>query len=182
AADVARKVHAALDTPLALASVLIDVKASIGIAIYPLHADDAGTLIQRADIAMYEAKQNHSEFAMYEPGRDEHSLRRLSLISELRHAAGRGELELAYQPKIDMHVGRMIHVEALVRWRHPQHGLLPPDEFVPLAEQSGNISILTKWVLRTAIRQCAAWRDQGLDLTVAVNLSALDLFDADLPS
>jgi EAL domain-containing protein (putative c-di-GMP-specific phosphodiesterase class I) len=161
--------------------VSIDVDASMGIAIYPLHADDAGTLMKRADIAMYEAKKNHSTIALYEPGRDEHSVRRLSLLSELRQAIQRDELELYYQPSIDIRAGRVAYAEALVRWNHPQHGRMNPDEFIPLAEQSGTIGALTKWVLRTAIAECGGWNRRGFPLTVAVNLSALDLFDSELP-
>jgi diguanylate cyclase (GGDEF)-like protein len=182
AAEVARRVAGALETPFVLAGVSIDVRASMGIALYPLHAPDAETLMKRADIAMYDAKRNHSSFAVYEPGRDEHSLRRLAILSELRHAIASGQLELHYQPKIDFGTERAGHAEALVRWRHPVHGMMPPDEFIGLAEQSGNIGMITKWVLRRAVADCAAWQREGLDLTVAVNLSALDLFDPELPT
>ncbi|HEY5611487.1 MAG TPA: EAL domain-containing protein, partial [Thermoanaerobaculia bacterium] len=145
-------------------------------------AEDAGTLMKRADVAMYDAKKNHAPFATYEPGRDEHSLRRLAILSELRHAIAREELEVYYQPKIDVLREKAVHAEALVRWRHPVHGMLRPDEFIPLAEQSGNIAMITKFVLRKAIGDCGEWKRAGLDLTVAVNLSALDLFDAELPT
>ena len=148
----------------------------------PTHADDADTLMKRADIAMYEAKKNQAGVAVYDSGRDEHSLRRLSLMMELRQAIAGDELELYYQPKIDIATARVVHAEALVRWNHPEHGVMRPDEFIPLAEQSGKIGLITKWVIRKAIAQCAAWRRDGLDLTVAVNLSALDLFDSELPT
>jgi EAL domain-containing protein (putative c-di-GMP-specific phosphodiesterase class I) len=131
---------------------------------------------------MYDAKKNHISYAIYEQGRDEHSLRRLAILSELRHAIARDELDLHYQPKIDVGSGRAVHAEALVRWRHPVHGNLSPDEFIPLAEQSGNINVITKWVLRKAIGDCGAWNAAGVELTVAVNLSALDLFDPELPT
>ncbi|HYI11529.1 MAG TPA: EAL domain-containing protein [Thermoanaerobaculia bacterium] len=182
AVDVAQRISTALETPFALAGVSVDVDASMGIALYPLHANDAETLMKRADIAMYEAKRDHSAFATYEPGRDEHSLRRLAILSDLRHSIAREELVLHYQPKIDFRLEKVAHAEALVRWRHPVHGLLSPDEFVPLAEQSGNIGAITKWVLRRAITDCGEWNAAGLDLTVAVNLSVLDLFDAELPT
>jgi len=100
----------------------------------------------------------------------------------LRQAIAGDELELYYQPKIDIATARVVHAEALVRWNHPKHGVMRPDEFIPLAEQSGKIGLITKWVIRKAIAQCAAWRSDGLDLTVAVNLSALDLFDSELPT
>jgi len=179
--DVARRIGRTLETPFVLAGVAIDVKASMGIALYPAHAEDAGTLMKRADVAMYDAKQNQTAYAIYEPGRDAYSPRRLAILSELRHAVASGQLELHYQPKVFMGDGRMVHAEALVRWRHSTLGMVPPDEFVKLAEQSGNIGMITKWVLKTAIGECAAWNREGLELTVAVNLSALDLHDQELP-
>jgi diguanylate cyclase (GGDEF)-like protein len=182
AVEVAQRIGRALETPFALGGVSIDVEASMGIALYPLHAEDAGTLMKHADIAMYQAKGSHGTYALYEPGRDEHSLRRLTILSELRQAAAGDALELHFQPKIDMATERAIHAEALVRWRHPVYGVMPPDEFIPLAEQSGNIGIITKWVLKRAIAECAGWNSAGFDLGVAVNLSALDLYDADLPT
>jgi diguanylate cyclase len=138
--------------------------------------------MQRAEVAMYDAKKSTSRVAVYEPGRDEHTLRRLSLMTELRQAIQRDELELHYQPKIDVASRRTLHAEALVRWNHAKHGVMRPDEFIPLAEQTGNISLITKCVLRKAIKQCAQWVRDGLDITVAVNLSAADLFDSELPT
>ena len=182
AKDVAGRVTAALNEPFVLGDVPIDVNASLGIAAYPEHADDAGTLLRRADVAMYDAKKNQSGVAVYEPGRDEHSVRRLSLMTDLKQAIARDELELYFQPKVDLRTEDVLHAEALVRWNHAVHGVMRPDEFIPLAEQSGRIGLITKWVIRKAIAQCAAWRAEGLDLTVAVNLSALDLFDAELPT
>ncbi|MEK6375314.1 MAG: EAL domain-containing protein [Acidobacteriota bacterium] len=182
AMEVARRISSSLEAPFVLGAVSVDVDASMGIAIYPLHADDAGALMKRADIAMYDAKKNHTAIALYEAGRDEHSLRRLSLLSELRQAVQRDELELYYQPNINIHTGRAAYAEALVRWNHPAHGLMLPDEFIPLAEQSGSIGALTKWVLRNAIYECAEWAARGAPLIVAVNLSPLDLFDSELPT
>lgn len=180
--DVARRIGGAFSTPFALAGITIDVHASMGIALYPQHAEDADTLMKRADIAMYHAKRNHTAFEMYEPGRDEHSLRRLAILSELRRAVENDELQLHYQPKIDVSSERAVHAEALVRWKHPLHGMMPPDEFIGLAEQSGLISVITRWVLRRAIGDCGAWNRDGIDLTIAVNLSALDLYDQELPT
>ena len=178
----AARVETAFTAPYLLGEVAIEVNASLGIALVPMHAEDADTLMKRADIAMYDAKKNHGGVAMYEAGRDEHSVRRLSLMMELRQAIVHDELELYFQPKIDVTTERVVHAEALVRWNHARHGVMRPDEFIPLAEQSGRIGLITKWVIRKAIAQCAEWRTQGLDLTVAVNLSALDLFDSELPT
>src|ERR1051325_5143435 len=182
ATEVASRVGTIFDAPFILGDVSIDVNASLGIALYQMHADDADTLMKRADIAMYDAKKNHTRFAFYEPGRDEHSLRRLALMMELRQAVTRNELELHFQPKVEVSRDRAVHAEALVRWKHPRHGLMRPDEFIPLAEQTGNISLITKWVVRRAVAECAEWNRVGLDLSVAVNLSALDLFDTELPT
>ena len=182
ATEVAARAGTVFDAPFVLGDVAIDVNASLGIALYGMHANDAETLMKRADIAMYDAKKNHSGFAFYEPGRDEHSLRRLALMMELRQAVARDQLELHFQPKIDVRRERAVHAEALVRWNHPRHGRMRPDEFIPLAEQSGNIGLITKWVIRRAIAYCAEWNRSGLDLSVAVNLSALDLFDTELPT
>ncbi len=182
AIDMAKRIGRALETSITLGGVSIEVRASMGIALCPLHAEDAGTLMKRADVAMYQAKENHDAFSVYEPGRDENTLRRLAILSELRQAVASDQLELHYQPKVDIARECTIHVEALVRWRHPVHGMMPPDEFIGLAEQSGNIGIITKWVLKKAIADCGAWNRAGFDLTVAVNLSALDLYDSELPT
>jgi EAL domain-containing protein (putative c-di-GMP-specific phosphodiesterase class I) len=109
-------------------------------------------------------------------------MRRLSILSELRHAISREEVSIHYQPKIDIETARPVHAEALARWQHPIYGKIAPDEFIPLAEQSGQIGMITKWMLRRAIADCAEWQASGLDLCVAVNLSALDLYDAELPT
>ncbi len=182
ALDVAARVGRALEAPLTLGGVSIDVNASLGIALCPLHADDAGTLMKRADVAMYQAKRQHGAVAVYEPGRDEHSLRRLAILSELRQAVAGDQLELHFQPQVALAGGRVRRAEALVRWRHPRYGLMSPDEFVTLAEQSGNVGLITRWVLQQAVAACDEWQRAGLDLAVAVNLSALDLHDPELPA
>lgn len=181
AIDVAQKIRNTLEAPFVLGGVSIEVNASMGIALCPQHGDDAETLMKRADVAMYDAKKSYSAFATYAPGRDDHSMRRLAILSDLRNAIANDNLALHYQPKVGVVHDGAVHAEALVRWRHPVHGNLAPDEFIPLAEQSGNIGMITKWVLKRAIADCGAWNAAGLPLTVAVNLSALDLFDAKLP-
>jgi diguanylate cyclase (GGDEF)-like protein/PAS domain S-box-containing protein len=159
----------------------LNVGASIGIALFPEHGEDLDTLMRRADIAMYAAKRTSGGFAFYQPEQDHHSPDRLLLVGELRQAIENDHLVLHYQPKACFETGRIAHVEALVRWRHPQRGLVPPDQFIPLAEQTGLIRPLCLWVLNAALRQCAHWRDEGIKLHVAVNLSMRNLHDPHLP-
>ncbi len=181
ATRVARKIQAALQAPFMLEGLKLDVQASVGIAFCPEHGTDADTLLQRADVAMYVAKRKHSGLVEYSAKLDRHSPHRLTLMGELRQAIDRGELELHYQPKVDIKTGLVKDVEALVRWRHEIHGTMPPDQFIPLAEGTGLINPLTLWVLSEGLRQCAIWRREGLELGVAVNLSAHVLLDLDLP-
>ena len=178
---VAHRVLRAIDEPFALHDLTLDVDAAIGIALYPDHGADAATLLQRADVAMYGAKASHAGFEVYATANDRYSPRRLALVGELRSAASHGELRVQYQPKCDLHTGRVIGVEALLRWEHPKHGRVSPDEFIPIAEQTGSIRALTAFVLEEALSQCAAWRAAGLELGMAVNLSARSLLDTELP-
>ena len=157
AASVADKLRSALHQPLVLDGVGLDLDASIGIAVYPDHGGDAAELLQHADVAMYAAKQAHAGFVVYDPAVDQHSPRRLALLGGLRRALERDELVLHYQPKADVDTGWVLGVEALVRWRHPDHGPLGPGEFIPLAERTGLIHPLTRWVLDAALRQAAEW-------------------------
>jgi diguanylate cyclase (GGDEF)-like protein len=182
--DAAATAHQVLDIlqeSFALADVEINVNASIGIAVHPLHGENANKLIQRADVAMYVAKESHSGFEVYSTDRDGYSPARLALASELRQAIENEDLLVHYQPKVDIKTRRVVGVEALVRWIHPEHGFMPPDEFIPLAEHTGLIQPLTKLVLRSALRQCREWQTDGLDLDVAVNLSVRSLLDLQLP-
>jgi EAL domain-containing protein (putative c-di-GMP-specific phosphodiesterase class I) len=159
----------------------LDVEASIGVALYPDHGDGPEELLQHADIAMYVAKETHAGFVLFDPSQDQHSPRRLALLGELRRAIDQQQLLLHYQPKVDAHIGQVLGVEALVRWQHPEHGLLPPGEFIPLAERTGLITPLTHYVLDAALRQCNAWRQAGHELAVAVNVSARRLLDLEFP-
>ncbi len=174
---LAGSIHAALATPFELESLHFEIGASIGASQYPEHGDDVGNLIRKADVAMYAAKERRGGFEPYEPERDRHDARRLTLLSELRHAIESEHLVLHYQPKADLATGRILGAEALVRWQHPVHGLLPPDDFIPLAEPTGLMGPLTQTVLAQALRQCRAWEDAGLDLRVAVNVSVRNLYD-----
>jgi len=170
-----------LRRPLDLPRTRLNLDASMGLALYPDHGTDAETLLRRADIALYEAKDEHRGVAIYQSGRDETHLRKLLLMSDLRQAIVRRELHLRFQPKVDVASGRVVHVEALLRWNHASLGAIGPEEFIPLAEHSGFIHELTRYVLEEALRANAEWRRQGVDLGMAVNLSAMDLMDADLP-
>jgi diguanylate cyclase (GGDEF)-like protein len=179
---VAQKIREALHEPVTIDGINLDLAATLGIAVYPDHGTDVETLLQRADVAMYVAKGDHSGCELYRAERDEYSPARLALVGDLRRAIDEHELVLHYQPKAELHGGRVVGVEALVRWHHPERGLLYPDEFVPLAERTGLIKDLTLTVLEQALRQLRAWQDDGLDLSVSVNLSARDLLDAELPA
>jgi diguanylate cyclase (GGDEF)-like protein len=181
AGAVADKLRTALQQPLSIGGVALDLDASIGIAVYPEHGRDAAELLQHADVAMYLAKQTHVSFLVYDPAVDQHSPKRLALLGGLRGALDRGELVLHYQPKADLGSGRIHSVEALVRWQHPEHGLLGPGEFIPLAERTGLIHPLTRWVLDAALDQAARWRHAGLGLSVAVNVSTRCLLDLAFP-
>jgi diguanylate cyclase (GGDEF)-like protein len=178
---VAGKLRRALHEPVVINGIALDLAATVGIAVFPDHGDDVETLLQRADVAMYVAKEDHSGCEVYRPERDEYSPARLSLVAELRRAIDQRELVLHYQPKAELQSGHVVGVEALVRWQHPERGLLFPDEFVPLAERTGLIKELTFVVLDESLRQLRTWQEEGLDLSVSVNLSARDLLDVDLP-
>ena len=130
---------------------------------------------------MYAAKQTHTSFVLFDPALDQHSPRKLALLAELRRAIDQQQLVLHYQPKVDAHSGQVLGVEALVRWQHPTHGLLPPGEFIPLAERTGLIGPLTHYVLDAALQQCRDWRRAGHELAVAVNVSARSLLDLAFP-
>lgn len=180
AATVAQNLLVHLREPFVLEGMRLEIDASIGIAMHPLHGEDNETLQQRADIAMYSAKQSGRGFAIFEPELDRHSPRRLALAGGMRQAINEGQIQLYYQPKADLRTGRIMGVEALARWDHPEFGIVGPSEFVPIAEQTGLITPLTSFVLDAAISQVHAWKDAGLELSVAVNLSARSFLDTQL--
>lgn len=178
---VAVQILEALQAPIFLEEQSLEVGVSIGGAVYPDQGLDAAVLIQRADIAMYSAKSHQTGYEVYTQERHRHSPGRLTLVSDLRAALDNGELVVHYQPKAELPSGKIIGVEALLRWDHPQHGLIPPDEFIPVAEHAGLMRAMTLFVLESAISQCRDWTFAGKPLTVAVNLSARSLLDARLP-
>ena len=178
---VARGVLDALSEPFVVEGQALRIEASMGIVIYPQHGEDGDTLLRRADIAMYVAKRAGSSAVEYDPASDEHTPARLALLGELGAAIERGELVLHFHPEVSLRTGKVVAMEALVRWRHPERGLIPPDEFIPIAERSGLMKPLTLWVLRHALAECATWQAAGLALGVAVNLSPRSLVDPELP-
>jgi diguanylate cyclase (GGDEF)-like protein len=181
AAAVADRLRNALAAPFSIDGISITVTASVGIARYPQHGTDSNALLRRADVAMYQAKARQVGWVEYEPQRDGHSRARLARAGELRRAISDGELVVHYQPKADLARGAVTSVEALVRWQHPEDGLLAPAEFLPVAEHTDLIRPLTLYVLDDAVRQAREWEDAGLDLSVAVNLAMGNLLDVRLP-
>jgi len=181
ARGVAAALHAAIAEPVALAGLTLDTHASIGIALFPDHADDGDGLLQRADVAMYQAKAQHLGHEVYRPEDDVHSPERLGLVGELRRALEDGELVLHYQPKVDLASGLPAGVEALVRWQHPVRGLLPPGEFIPLAEHTTLIAPLTLHVMDQALAQARRWDAEGTPVAVSVNVSVRNLLDGAFP-
>ncbi|MBV9278610.1 MAG: EAL domain-containing protein, partial [Chloroflexi bacterium] len=180
AVAVAGRIAAAIEQPFHIEDQHLDVGISIGIALYPIHGPDGATLMQHADVAMYQAKRERTTHALYRPHEDENTPTRFGLGAELRLALDQHQVLLHYQPKIGLATGRVDAVEALVRWNHPDLGLVPPGDFMPMAERSGLIQPLTAWIIDEAARQHHSWRDLGHDLRVAVNLSAQSLHDAGL--
>lgn len=178
---VGRMVQAILEEPIDLDGQAVDVGSSIGIAQCPMHGEDPSVLLRHADIAMYEAKRDQSGVAIYEARFDRNRAENLSLMSDLRRAIAENQLVLHYQPKIDLRRGQLVGVEALVRWMHPERGMIAPSEFVPFAERTGMIKHITLWVIEHATRQCGAWLASGLSLSVSLNVSSRDLLQRDLP-
>jgi diguanylate cyclase (GGDEF)-like protein len=177
---LAERIRTGLEAPFALAGLTVEVEASIGIALYPDHGADVEALIRHADVAMYNGKKTHRPM-LYSQKDDHYSPDRLALVGELRRAITNGELVVHYQPRVELATGDVHAVEALVRWDHPERGLLAPGEFLPLAEHTGLIRPLTGYVLDAALADCADWSKEGLRPGVSANLSARDLLDADLP-
>ena len=178
---MAAKLVDALAQPFVIEATELRVDLSIGAAMYPAHGDDVSTLTRLADIAMYEAKRSGTGFAVYSADAGAGLPLRLALASQMPAAMDKDQLVLHFQPKAAIGSGRPVAIEALVRWEHPSLGLLPPDRFIPLAEETGQIKPLARWVLQRAIAECARWRAAGWDLPVAVNLSGRNLHDAGLP-
>lgn len=176
------RISSVFEEPVTLNNQPVDVGCSIGVACYPQHGEDASTLLRRADMAMYSAKRSDKVYAFYDPNCEEHHEEHLSLLSELKRAIELDELQLFYQPKITLDDSSSLSVETLLRWQHPNRGLVPPAEFIPFAEQTGAIRLITRWVIANAMTQARKWSDQGLSVKMSVNISARDLLDSDFSS
>lgn len=179
---VAEKILLALKKVFNLGSHSLYVGGSLGIALYPVHGEDAHTLIRHADVAMYNAKRSNKGLEFYDPSHDRHSVTRLALEKDLHEAIENSSLGLHYQPVFDLRTHRVVGVEALLRWNHPQYGFVPPDQVIPIAEETGLIKSLTRWVLNTGIYQCYDWRRRGIAPNLAINLSVWNIQDPELIS
>ncbi|MBE8233524.1 MAG: EAL domain-containing protein [Endozoicomonadaceae bacterium] len=176
-----RKLLINMAPPHSIKGTMIESKASIGVALYPLHGDDSETLMQHADVAMYHAKKTLRGYAIYDSSFDIHSLRRLQLMNELRYSIENGHITVFYQPMISQRENCVVTIEALARWHHPELGFVAPDEFIPVAEQTGIIRQLTLSVLNTALRDCKKLRDKGHDICISINISPHCLQDISFP-
>ena len=179
---VAQRIAKSFELPLAFEDQTVDLSASIGVACWPMHASDADTLLSRAEVAMYAAKSKTTVLQLYDQALDSSSAQTLSLLSELRHAVDHGELRLFLQPKLALSSAHVVAAEALVRWQHPQRGLVPPLEFIPFSEQTGFVRQLTLWMFAEAARLWAGLQEGGATVRIAINLSTRDLLDLDFPS
>ncbi len=167
--------------PFSIDKLTFEIQTSIGAAIFPEHGNDTDTLMQRANVALFAAKQKNKQYIIYSSNLDKNSPHRLTMMGELRQAITNDDLVLYYQPKIDLHTRRISGVEALVRWQHPEHGFLPPDEFIPMAERTGLIRLLSIWVLKKALSQAEMLHKKNIKLSIAINLSPSTFLDSDLP-
>ncbi|MBX3626152.1 MAG: EAL domain-containing protein [Rhizobacter sp.] len=179
--SVAQRLHAAFGDVMTLEDHTVDMNASFGMAVWPHHAQDADGLLNRAEVAMYQSKRRNDGPVLYDPAFDAASSQTLTLLGELRHAVDHRELRLYLQPKLALDTGHVVGAEALLRWQHPQRGLVPPMQFIPFAEQTGFIRTLTLWVFEESARMWRVLNESGLRITISVNLSTRDLLDVELP-
>ena len=180
AIEVAKKILDSLQPSFELDGQVLSIGASIGIALFPEHGDDEASLIRYADIAMYEAKSNKGDPCLYDPDADHYTTARLALMNDLREAVENDELQLYFQPMVELSTKKVHAVEALSRWEHPEHGNILPEDFIPLAETSNLIGLISFWALEKSVSQIASWKQQGADIIVSINLSARDLLNSQL--
>lgn len=181
ACAVSKRILEVVDQPFIVEGHSLGIGGSVGIAMYPEHGVERQLLMQHADVAMYEAKRNSKGYAVYEEGFDKYSLERLKIIASLRDTMLPEQLSIYYQPKISLKDGRVCGLEALLRWQHPNLGMIPPDDFIPVAERAGIMRQITLWVFRNVLIQVEQWQALGMHLNVSVNLSASNLGDDSLP-
>src|SRR5690606_24981156 len=179
---VAERVQHAFERPITLDDHTVDLGAGVGIASSPEHGQEADALLSRAEVAMYAAKQHQAGTVTYQPGLDSSSEESLTLMSELRYAVDHHQLRLFLQPKINLRTGQVVGAEALARWEHPERGLVPPMRFIPFAEQTGFIRVLTSWMIEQSASMSAQLSAQGQTMFISVNLSTRDLMDQELPA
>lgn len=182
AMSLANRIHSCLRSPTQVGDITLELGGSVGISFFPRHGDNSHSLLRCADVAMYKAKSESSSTVIYDPEHDAHNPRRLAMMGELGTAIRQNQLVLHYQPRIDITNKRCLGCEALVRWNHPRLGMVPPSEFIPLAEMSDLIQPLGLWVLENALKQIQLWREESLDLVVSINLSTRNLMDSAFPS
>jgi diguanylate cyclase (GGDEF)-like protein len=176
---IAERIRRALDEPFSIDGLSLQLETSIGISVFPEDGEDTEVLLRHADIALYASKESHAP-VVYAAKHNQHSPAKLSLVAETRRAIENEEFVVHFQPEVDLRTGETPRVEALIRWEHPEHGLLLPDAFIPIARQSALIRPITRHVLDAALRQCRAWQDAGINVAVAVNLAGRDLADSRL--
>jgi predicted signal transduction protein with EAL and GGDEF domain len=178
---IAERLLEELAHPVTVEGLALDVSGSVGIAIFPEQSRDAESLLRRADVAMYSAKESGGGYELYSPSMDAHSPARLTLVSQVRPAIENGELAVFFQPKVRLSDGRVAGAEALIRWEHPDRGLVLPDEFVPLVEKTVLLRPLTQFVIDRVLQHWREWAAHGIRLPVAANLSPRSLLDRHLP-
>ncbi len=179
---VVQKILRAIEETITIEGIPLALEGSIGVAVYPEHGNDPNILLQRADVAMYSAKRAGMGFSVYTTDQDRHTPRQLTLIGQLRQAMEQDQLVLHFQPKINIRTRKILDVEALIRWQHPEYGFIPPVEFIPPAERTGLIKPLTMWVLKTVARHRTEWSRRGVDIHISANLSVRNLEDPQLPN
>jgi diguanylate cyclase (GGDEF)-like protein len=179
--SIARRLLEELQEPVSVEGLALDVSGSLGIAIFPTQSKDAESLLRRADVAMYAAKEGGGGYEVYSPQMDQHNPSRLTLVSQVRPGIERDEFEMYFQPKVRLSDGRVAGAEALIRWNHPERGLVSPDEFIPLVEKTVLLAPLTTYVMEHVMSQWRVWADEGTPIPIAINLSPRSLLDRQLP-
>lgn len=182
AEDIANQLLTLFENPFSVYTVTIDLSGHIGFSFYPEDGEDADTLIQKSDVAVFEARHKADHYAIYNVHSDPHQFNKLSLMSELREGLQQDEFEVYYQPKIDLNSEHVSQVEALIRWHHPYKGFMPPNLFIPMAEETGHIKKLTFWVLNKVFAQSATWQSKNISLKISINFSVKDLLNKSLLS